>query len=106
MGNKKKIDLMFYDNISIGHSKSYSPPKRYSSKFSDYVDQANMNGDIVINVGNGYYRPLPTDPIDNFEFNSYISSELDKANIIIEKCRRMSETYNKVSSKLFRKENE
>jgi hypothetical protein len=58
-----------------------------------YIENLNSNGDCIINVGNGYYRPIPGDIICEMEKREYIAEELAKARSIQAKCLSMSMTF-------------
>ena len=49
------------------------------------IETANNEGDCIINVGNGYYRPVPGDEIDEKELNEYLAKELHRARVIQKK---------------------
>ena len=49
------------------------------------IEIANNEGDCIINVGNGYYRPVPGDEIDEKELNEYLAKELHRARTIQKK---------------------
>lgn len=82
--------------IKIGKDNVYNPPKSISKEFSSYVDEQNLKGDVVINLGEGYYRPNPLSSIEHDEFSSYLSKEYDRANAIIDKCIKMQFVYDSI----------
>lgn len=43
------------------------------------INKANLSGDIIINVGNGYYRPDFDNEVDTEEFWEYVASETARA---------------------------
>ena len=51
-------------------------------RFRKKIEIANNEGDCIINVGNGYYRPVPGDEIDEKELNEYLAKELHRARVI------------------------
>ena len=57
------------------------------------VNKANKNGDCIINVGNGYYRPRPGVPVEKTELKEYLRTEGIKANDILSKNNIMLTTY-------------
>jgi len=59
------------------------------------VEDANNKGDCIINVGRGYYRPLPNDPVDVKEFHEYLSKELSRARRILKKRLAMKMAFEK-----------
>ena len=60
------------------------------------IQNANKTGDCIINVGNGYYRPDPTDPTDCAEMEHYIASELHRAREILYKREKLKDTWEKI----------
>lgn len=83
-------------NIPIGHK---SAVKRIGDdrKFRAEIEEANKNGDCIINVGNGYYRPNPKDPIDCAEFEEYCNKELSRARTIQFKRLMMKKAFELLS---------
>ena len=57
------------------------------------VEEANHNGDCIINVGNGYYRPIPGDPVDELEFKEYTSKDDSRAGKLWDKIYSMKTTF-------------
>ena len=53
------------------------------------MEEANHNGDCIINVGNGYYRPIPGDPVDELEFKEYVSKDGSRAGKLWDKIYSM-----------------
>ncbi len=83
---------VLFNMIPDGHSE---PLKRPSNRYVDrvlrsMVEKANKTGDCIINVGNGYYRPIPGDLVDEKELDEYLNSELSRARKILHKrmCMR------------------
>ena len=58
------------------------------------INAANKEGDCIINVGTGYFRPDPEDNIDASAFEEYIRKEYHRAKDIITKCNRMRQAFN------------
>lgn len=86
-----------FDSIPIGHKNAIKPNKDIISMFQDYVDKRNTAGDVVISTKDGrYFRPFPFDATDSKMFSSYIESEYNRADAIIEKCAAMQETYSMI----------
>lgn len=59
--------------------------------FRKMVADANKNGDCIINVGKGYFRPIPG--VDDSDFDYYMSREHHRATEILYKRKRMKEAY-------------
>lgn len=72
------------NDIPYGHEH---PLQRPANPYEDRVlrkniEYANNNGDCVINVGAGYYKPVPGDAVDEKELNEYLAQELHRARAI------------------------
>ncbi len=59
--------------------------------FRKLVADANKNGDCIININSGYYRPIPGE--DDAEMNHYLARELHRARAILYKRKKMKEAY-------------
>lgn len=57
------------------------------------VEKANCNGDCIINVGKGVFRPIPGDPVDEAAFHEYIAKDLHRARAIQYKRLCMKQTF-------------
>lgn len=57
------------------------------------IEKANNEGDCIINVGNGYYRPVPGDLIDEKEFDEYLAKDLHRARATLKKRLAMKLTF-------------
>ena len=79
-------------NIPTGHKNAV---KRIGDdrKFRQEIEEANRNGDCIINVGDGYYRVDPNDPIDCAEFEEYCNKELSRARAIQFKRLMMKKSF-------------
>lgn len=91
--------LGLFNSIPDGH---FNPLQRPSNKYTDrllrnLIEEANRKGDCIINVGNGIYRPVLGDAIDEAEFHKYTNSELSRARKILHKrlCMIMAFTERK-----------
>ena len=60
--------------------------------FRQLIADANMNGDCIINIGEGYYRPGKD---DNVELAEYLLKEQARAREILSKCTAMRQAYNR-----------
>ena len=101
--NKKIIRASTaFKSIGIGRENAYTPPKSIEKEFSDLVDIQNSKGDVIINLGNGYYRPNPLSNPGDEEFNAYIAQEYERANAIIDKCNAMRNTYNSIIKQIMK----
>lgn len=85
-----------FKSIQIGKDNAFIPPKYIAREFSSYVDERNLKGDVVINLGNGYYRPNPLSQEECDEFTQYLNQEYERANTIIDKCIKMQFVYDSI----------
>ena len=83
--------------IPDGHKNPLPRPSDASTDiaFRELVESANKNGDCIINVGSGYYRPLPGDEIDEKEFNEYLAKDLSRARQVLLKRMKMKDAFRK-----------
>lgn len=83
------------NDIPYGHmfpmQRSGNPVE--DRQFRRKVEEANRNGDCIINVGNGYYRPIPGDSTDESELREYLAKELHRARAIQIKRLKMKMTF-------------
>ncbi len=83
------------NDIPYGHmfpmQRSGNPVE--DRQFRRKVEEANRNGDCIINVGNGYYRPVPGDTTDESELREYLAKELHRARAIQIKRLKMKMTF-------------
>ena len=83
------------ENIPFGHDNAVQRPANPIDDriLRSKIENANRNGDCIINVGHGYYRPDPNDKTDESEFNEYMSKELSRARKIQSKRLHMKMTF-------------
>ena len=84
-----------FKSIGIGENGLY-PPKSIAKEFSDLVNIQNSKGDVIINLGEGYYRPNPLSNKGDEEFNTYLTQEYERADAIVNKCIAMRNAYNSI----------
>lgn len=62
----------YFNRIPDGHRNAIQRPAEPSVDrvFRSMVEKANCNGDCIINVGKGVFRPIPGDPVDEARFMS------------------------------------
>lgn len=95
--NKKIIRASTaFKSIGIGRENAYTPPKSIEKEFANLVDVQNAKGDVIINLGEGYYRPNPLSNKGDEEFNTYLTQEYERADAIVNKCIAMRNTYNSI----------
>ena len=85
----------YFDRIPDGHANAIQRPwnRSVDRVLRSMIERANNNGDCVINVGNGIYRPRPGDPVDEKELNEYLNKELHRARAIQLKRLCMKKTF-------------
>lgn len=85
----------YFDRIPDGHKNAIQRPWNQSVDriFRSMIERANNNGDCIINVGEGVYRPVPGDPVDEKELNEYLNKELHRARSILLKRLCMKKTF-------------
>lgn len=99
--NAKEVAESYFIRISDGHEHAIQRPPLHteSGESADrllrkMVENANHNGDCIINVGNGYYRPIPGDVVDEKEFHEYIHKDASRKEALNDKINAMQETFN------------
>lgn len=81
MKTKQKA-IAIFNRIGDGHKFAVKRPWDLSVDRSliAMIEYANSNGDCIIprENGEGYYRPIPSDPVDASEYKSYMLKEHTK----------------------------
>lgn len=92
----REIARGYFNRITSGHKNTVSRPdlslpgnESIDRQLRILVEEANHNGDCIINVGNGYYRPIPGDPVDELELKEYISKDDSRADKLWSKIYSM-----------------
>ncbi len=95
MGKIKDQAMSYFTRISDGHKNAIQRPwdRVVDRCLRTMIEKANNNGDCIINVGNGIYRPIPGDPVDEKELNEYLNKELHRARAIQLKRLCMKKTF-------------
>lgn len=106
MGTKGKIRPhiiaadSYFSRIGEGHEHAIQRPSLHTDfgqdvdrALRDMVKFANENGDCIINVGHGYYRPIPGDLVDEMELKEYFAKDNSRADSIKLKIACMSEAF-------------
>lgn len=85
----------YFARIPDGHENAIQRPwnRTVDRRLRKMIEKANNNGDCIINVGNGIYRPIPGDPVDEKELNEYLGKELHRARAIQIKRLTMKQTF-------------
>ena len=95
-GERRKLNsAQYFNQIGTGHENAVQrPPNKWTDrKLRSLIEAANRTGDCIINVGGGYYRPVPGDGIDEFEYRKYIACDLSRARKILSKRLAMIKTF-------------
>ena len=87
----------YFLRIPDGHANPLPRPSDAVTDraFRELVEDANRNGDCIINVGRGYYRPRPEDAVDEKELKEYLAKELSRARKIQTKRLAMKIAFEK-----------
>ena len=83
------------ENIPHGHENAVQRPSNPNEDriLRAEIERANSKDDCIINVGHGYYRPVPGDLTDESELNEYLAKEQSRARKIQLKRMKMRETF-------------
>ena len=95
LGNDVQLlSEIWFDQIGK-HSRPVKRPasQRVDRAFRRRVEEANLHGDCIINIGEGYFRPSPDDDEGLFAYGLYRARELKKAKAIIEKISAMDKAF-------------
>lgn len=86
---------MDLSHIPYGHENAMQRPSDpiMDRKLRKAIEVANSKDDCIINVGNGYYRPIPGDTTDESELNEYLAKELHRARVVQAKRLAMRMTF-------------
>lgn len=98
MGPKEQAKYPF-SRIGDGKENAVTRPinRTVDRYLRDLVAQANERGEVIINVGDGYYRPRFFDPIERMEFEEYTNNDISRANKTMMKVERMKSAFLKDS---------
>lgn len=93
--SKRGQAKVLFDRIGFGRDSMVMRP---SDKYIDRVlrrmiNKANKHDDCIINVGDGYYRPVPGNAIDEKELDNYLFRDLHMARDILLKRLKMRTTF-------------
>lgn len=95
MKRVKEQAMEYFIRIPDGHRNAIQRPydRVVDRSFRSMIEKANREGDCIINVGDGVYRPVPGDPVDEKEFHEYLNKELHRARAILVKRLSMKRTF-------------
>ena len=89
-------DILFdliEDDTLMGKPLKRPANKSVDRVFRKKVEKANMEGDCIINIGDGYFRPDRHDEADVCAYRLYRAKELKRAQSIIEKINSMDKAF-------------
>lgn len=94
MTTKEKAES-YFNRIGEGHENAVMRPADglVDRSLRRIVERANKNGDCIVNDGEGYFRPVPGDKVDELALNRYLNSELHRAREIQFKRLCMRQTF-------------
>lgn len=84
---------MLFDRIGTKNPVKRPKAPGVDRVFRQLIENANRNGDCIINDGAGYYRPRRNDGFDEHCFHIYKAKELARARAIIDKIEKMEKSY-------------
>lgn len=90
MGAKEQAEYLF-SRIGWGRENALMRPanRTVDRYLRELIARANERGEVIINVGEGYYRPRFFDPVERMEFEEYINKDISRAKRTKEKVDRM-----------------
>ena len=93
--NMERTAQDYFYAIPDGHKNAMKRPSNPSTDriLRKMIEQANCNGDCILNNGYGIFRPIPLDPVDALEVNAYFAKELHRARSIQHKRMCMKQAY-------------
>lgn len=95
MGKNRETAESYFIRIPDGHRNAIQRPYNMNVDriFRRMIEHANNNGDCIVNIGDGVFRPIPGDPVDEKAFHEYIGKELHRARAIQYKRLCMKQTF-------------
>lgn len=96
----KEAAAGFFSRIGCGHRNAISRPDtstcagaNIDRELRNMIERANNNGDCIINIGSGYFRPIPGDKTDELALKEYIKKEVSRASKVAHKAKVMKVTF-------------
>lgn len=90
---RAQADSIFI-RIGDGHWNAVKRPwdRNVDRSLRRLIEKANNNGDCIISGQSGYYRPIPSDPVDAAEYNIYMAQENKRIGSLLLKreCMRVA----------------
>lgn len=95
LGKNRETAESYFNRIPDGHRNAIQRPYNMNVDriFRRMIEHANNNGDCIVNIGDGVFRPIPGDPVDEKAFHEYIGKELHRARAIQYKRLCMKQTF-------------
>lgn len=95
VGKNREMAESYFIRIPDGHRNAIQRPANMNVDriFRRMIEHANNNGDCIVNIGDGVFRPIPGDPVDEKAFHEYIGKELHRARAIQYKRLCMKQTF-------------
>lgn len=93
MSSKEYAEYLF-DRIETGADMALRRPsdQKTDRQLRRLIQDANMNGDCIINDGSGYFRPGEDDDV---AFEDYCAAERHRAREILRKISRMERVFDR-----------
>lgn len=93
----------YFEKIPDGHEKAMKRPAKPSTDraLRKLIENANKNGDCIINIGEGIFRPVPGDIEDERQLKIYLGKELHRARTIQLKRLKMKMTFEGWKDEIF-----
>lgn len=95
MGKNRETAESYFNRIPDGHRNAMKRPANpvIDRRLRKMIEKENCNGDCIINVGYGIFRPIPSDPEDERALKEYLGTELSRARASLFKRRCMKQTF-------------
>lgn len=90
-GGRKEIVVLLaksmFDRIGDGHRNAVKRPdnENVDRQLRALNENANHNGDCIISGDSGYYRPVPGDVVDDYEYRTYMAKDRSRIKSLEEK---------------------
>ena len=89
-----------FDRITSGAGSAVGRPDVIDKSNStidrtlrELVEKVNRNGDCIINAGEGYFRTIPGNVVDEYYFHEYMAKEKSQLKELNKKIGAMETTY-------------
>lgn len=96
MGISPKLQAeSLFRQIGYGRNNAMPRPvnKTLDRELRELISEANAKGDVIINIGDGYYRPRPWIEIEKMEYDEYVKKDVSRAMKILRKKKRMQNSF-------------